>query len=272
MSTDKFCPPLPPASGEDPALEQTRAALAPTLEATAAILPWVATPRPPRFDPKLDARWQDASNKLAEAWAARYRIGPEHIRPPVFELCAIALELADVDCLRLTEALATASDLLEQPGSLDNPRLTAALAACIECLIEPDGLEHPLFPERARTLAARLEKAGEPTPNSVRTPTLDRLFLTEADECLDRLHEAFEVLPADAYGAREAALHIAQAAEPLELNHIVNLAHRLALLLSAPPGQHTTLDADVVREEALALIEKLEIATSEIAADLSTAY
>ena len=132
---------------------------------------------------------------------------------------------------------------------------------------DPEGLEHPAFPERARTLAARLEKCGEPAINSVRSPTIDRLFLAEGVECVDRLHEAFEVLPADAYGAREAALHIAQAAEPLELDSIVNLAHRLALLLSPHAGNHHQLDADAVREEALALIEKLEIAIAEIAAD-----
>lgn len=47
-------------------LEETRAALAPTLEATAAILPWLAKPQPLRFDEKLNQRWIAACDSLAQ--------------------------------------------------------------------------------------------------------------------------------------------------------------------------------------------------------------
>ena len=67
-------------------LEETRAALAPTLEATAAILPWVARPKKPRFDAKLNARWIAAGRRLAAAWSARHGGGrhrmPERSRWP----------------------------------------------------------------------------------------------------------------------------------------------------------------------------------------------
>ena len=95
-------------------LEETRAALAPTLEATAAILPWVARPKKPRFDAKLNARWIAAGRRLAAAWSERHGGGANDIRPAIFGLYAIAIETADTHCLRLGEALASAADRLEE--------------------------------------------------------------------------------------------------------------------------------------------------------------
>ena len=53
-------------------LAESRAALAPTLDATAAILPWVAKARPARFDPKLNERWIAAGKRLYQAWSDRH--------------------------------------------------------------------------------------------------------------------------------------------------------------------------------------------------------
>src|SRR5690349_17794701 len=94
-------------------LEETRSALAPTLEATAAILPLLAKPKELRFPPELAKRWQTVCGRLAVAWSERHGDGLADLRPAVFELCSVALELGDRDCLRLAEALASATDRLE---------------------------------------------------------------------------------------------------------------------------------------------------------------
>lgn len=208
-------------------LEETRAALAPTLEATAAILPWLAKPRPPRFDSALNQRWIDAGRRLGAAWSNRHRQGTADVRPAIFALYGVALETADAGCLRLGEALAGAADHLEQREM--PPRLIAALTACIECLSEADGLEHEAFASRAGHFAQRLEAALAPDPNaSQRSPVLDRLFAEEAGEHIDQMRDALLVLPPDAYALKSAAAQIAQQAEHLELYGIMDQARQLA--------------------------------------------
>lgn len=93
-------------------LAESRAALAPTLDATAAILPWVAKPRPARFDPTLNERWI-AAGASTKPRSDRHSLRGGRSRPAIFKLYAVALDTADSDCLRLGEALASAADRLE---------------------------------------------------------------------------------------------------------------------------------------------------------------
>lgn len=208
-------------------LEETRAALAPTLEATAAILPWVAKPAKLRFEAKLNQRWIAACKRLAEAWSARHEHGDEEVRPAIFTLYGIALESGDADCLHFGEALASAADALETAnGPISH--LIAALSASIECFNEPGGLENPLFGERARHFAQRLESSRNNTGRySPRSPVLDQLFVSEAGERLERLHDALDALPPDAYALKLEAQELAQQAEHLELFGIVHLCRQL---------------------------------------------
>lgn len=207
-------------------LEESRAALAATLDATAAILPWVAKSRPPRFDAKLNQRWLDGCNRLDQAWSARHGTGEDDIRPAIFNLYAIALETADGDCLRLGEALAGAADRLEDGDP--SPRLIAALTGTIECLHEPAGLEHDAFAERARHFAERLESSASAQNDSERSPVLDQLFVDEAHEQLDLLRDALAALPPDAYALTTEALKLAQHAEMLEIWGAMHLARQFA--------------------------------------------
>ncbi|KXB31089.1 hypothetical protein AT959_10370 [Dechloromonas denitrificans] len=236
-------------------LEETRAALAPTLEATAAILPWVAKPRPLRFAEALNERWIAACRNLATAWSARHHAETDSVRPAVFALYGIALESADTDCLRLGEALASAADGLE---GVPPARLIAALSATIECFDEASGLEHVLFAERARHFAERLEGCLSPGGQALeRSPVLDRLFVSEARERLERLHDALAALPLDAYALKIEAGELAQQAEHLELYGILHLCHQL---LQAIPSQGgiDQQESATVRQGLLAILHQLE--------------
>lgn len=234
-------------------LEETRAALAPTLEAVAAILPWLAKPRELRFDPALNQRWIAASQQLSQAWAARFGEGSGAIRPAIFALYGVALESADVDCLRLGEALASAADRLEtgNPGA----RLIAALAACVESLDDAGGLEHPLFPERASHFAQRLEANAMPgAATETRSSVLDRLFVSEAAESLERMHDALALLPPDAGTLQQVASELAQAAENIELFGIMHLARQLAESTNA---ESTDLEDESARARIKASLQQL---------------
>lgn len=240
-------------------LDETRAALAPTLEATASILPWVR-PRAPRFPVELAERWQEACTALARAWSGRPDAG---LRPAVFALYAVALELNDGDCLRLAESLAGAADALESSEGADSPRLFAAISATLEGLADAEGLEHPAFPERARHFAARLERdARAPREAAPRSPVLDRIFAGEAAEGIERMREALHLIPPDAYAVKLAADEIRRQAETLELDGIAALASRLAPLICSRAGEHTDLDEGAARAEVEALISQLENAVA----------
>lgn len=244
-------------------LEATRAALAPTLEAAAAILPWVVKPLVPRFPPALSERWQAAWAALADAWAGRHGSGFASLRPTVFALYGVAIELGDGDCLRLAESLATATDRLDTDEGCANPRLVAAISAALECFADPGGLEHEAFPERARHFAFRLERCAtvEVTPRQ-RSAVLDRLFVEEAGECLERMADAFAVLPPDAYGMKAAATDLARLAESLEIGEIAEAAGRLVRLLTLRAGEHFDLDAPASRTAAQALVADLHTAVA----------
>ncbi len=236
-------------------LDSTRAALAPTLQATADILPLVAKARESRFPPEKVERWQTAATRLNTAWSGRYGEPGADLRPAVFALCAEALELGDADCLRLTEALAGATDLLEDPARQDDARLLAAITATCECLTEENGLEHPAFSERARHLAERLEQSQKPP--AARNPTLDAIFVDEAMEQIALMHEALELLPPDAYAIRTAAEEIETLAEPLDLPDLIDRARLVAARLFSRNGQQSDLDDPAVHDELLRRIDFL---------------
>src|SRR5574343_888926 len=241
-------------------LEESRAALAPTLDATAAILPWVEKPRPLRFDEKLNQRWVEGGIRLASAWSNRHDHGNDEIRPAIFSLYAIALETGDSDCLRLGEALAGAADRLEE----DNPppRLIAALTGTSEALIDPSGLEHALFAERAQHFAGRLESAAK-SEASERSAVIDQLFVDEAHEQLDLLHDALAALPPDAYVLTTEALKLAQQAEILELWGIMHLARQFAECV----GQHgSELDSTDARGALIEILQALDSAVAAVGA------
>jgi hypothetical protein len=240
-------------------LEGTRAALAPTLEATAAILPWVAKPRKARFDPKLNERWIAAGKRLASAWSERHGAGAEDVRPAIFGLYAIALETADTDCLHLGEALASAADRLEE--NVLPPRLIAAMSAAIECLSEADGLEHRAFPERASHFARRLEASAAMASTDERSAVLDQLFVDEASEQLQIMHDALAALPPDAYAMTTEALKLAQQAELLEIWGVMHLARQLSDCINRNAAD---LDSNTVRTEIQKLLKELGAAIATV--------
>lgn len=196
-------------------------ALAPTLAATAAVLPWLARPAAPRFPAQLNQRWREAGRQLHAQWAARHAGGD--IRPALFALYAAAVDSGDTECLQLAEALAEAGDHLDAPPS---PRLSAALSATAEFLADPAGLEQNNFAERARHFAQRLRDAGR-QPGS-RSPLLDQLFVDEALERVERMRDGLAVLPADAYALTNEASGLAEQAAELELWGVMHLARDFA--------------------------------------------
>ena len=239
-------------------LEETRAALAPTLEATAAILPWVAKPQKLRFDAKLNERWIAAVKRLADAWSERNSSAADDIRPAIFSLYAIAIETADADCLRLGEALASAADLLED--SAPAPRLIAAISATIESLNEADGLEHVAFTTRASHFAGRLENTTNAPDASDRSALLDQLFVDEAFEQIQLMRDALAALPPDAYALTTESLKLAQQAELLEIWGIMHLARQLSETISRHAAN---LDSAPLMAQ---LEDQLGVLTSAIAA------
>lgn len=251
-------------------LDATRAALAPTLQAAAAILPLIAKARQPRFPPEKAAHWQATCERLATAWNGRHQEAGKDLRPAIFALCAQAVELADADCLRLAEALASATDVLEDPERQQDARLAAALSAASEALCEENGLEHPSFNERARYLAQRLEQSLTPAAHAIRNPTLDRLFVGEAEEQLENMYEAFDLLPPDAYAIKTAAEEIAALTEPLELFDIMDRARLIIVRLSPGQGENIDLDDPATHDDVLQRIALLEAAIAEIEVSRAT--
>ena len=245
-------------------LDATRAALEPTLRAVADILPLIAKAREPRFSPELAARWQSGCQQLEQAWNDRHCGGLADFRPAIFELCAIAIELNDADCLQLSEALASASDLLEDPQRCDEARLLAAISATCECLNMDDGIEHPLFIERAKHLTERLHNSAAFDNADGCNPALLRIFLSEAQDRLQSMHEAFDLLPPDAYAIKTAAEEIAQLAEPLELFDIIDRSRILMVRLTPRPGENLDLDDQETRDHVLDRIALIEEAIAEI--------
>lgn len=243
----------------DEDFDATRAALAPTLEAAAAVLPWLSTPKPARFDDKLNQRWISACNKLKTVWGERYEVGEEGLRPAIFSLYGIALETADGDCLHLGEALASYADHLEAAPA--TPTMIAALSATIETLCEPAGLEHLAFPERARHFTQRLESAiTSSNTENPRSSVLDQLFVGEALERIELMQDALAALPPDAYALKIEALAIATQAEHLALYGIMHLAKQLASKINTD----TDLDSPTTRQAVETLLAALNEAIAAV--------
>lgn len=210
----------------DEDLAGTRAALASTLAATAAILPWLAKERPPRFAVEINQRWIAAARNLAAAWSARQDEDWGALRQAIFVLYGVALDSRDADCLALGEALASAADRLDAGAAPTH--LLAALSATSECLTETTGLEHDAFPQRARHFARRLLAAVEQATDQQRSQLIDRLFATEVSERLALMREALDALPPDAVMIKDEALLIAEQAEQIELYGLMDLARQIA--------------------------------------------
>lgn len=242
----------------DDDLAGTRAALAPTLAATAAILPWLAKEHPPRFPVELNQRWITAAQNLAATWSVRQGDDWRRFRQAVFDLYVVALDSHDTDCLALGEALASAADRLD--GGAAPGYLMAALSATTECFIEATGLEHEAFPQRARHFTQRLLVAVEQPTDQKRSPLIDRLFAAESRDRLLLMREALDALPPDAVMIKCEALLIAEQAELIELYGVMDLARQIAGHIDAAIDlEHTanrTTIADALRrlDEAVAVI------------------
>lgn len=231
-------------------LAASRAALAATLDATAAILPWVARPTPPRYSPELNRRWLNACQQLAAAWSARHQYGTSSLRPIIFSLYGMALESKDANLLALGEALASCADSFEQaPPSL---RLTAAFSATVECLDDPSGLEHEALGERIRHFTQRLSNTlRAPEAGS---PMIDRLFLDEACEQLENMRAALAALPVDAYTLAHESAELSLRAEQLEQWQILLVAQAITRLLRQSGNQ---LDQGDVHQRMSHLLDLL---------------
>ena len=237
-------------------------AVASAQEATAAILPWLAKPQKLRFPPDLNTRWIAACQRLHCAWAERHSLCEDDIRPAIFALYSLTLESADVDCLRLGEALACAIDCLEAEAV--PPRIVAALSACIECLIEDGGLEHPAFVERIQHFAERLEKcAATAKQTSDRSAVIDRLFVAETHERLERMQDALAALPPDGAALLVETGELLEHAEHLALYGMIHAARRLEkTLLQA--SKHNSLESETIRAHVLSQLTALAQLTDTV--------
>ncbi|MDD2664960.1 MAG: hypothetical protein PHD19_14510 [Dechloromonas sp.] len=235
------------ADGED--FEASRAALAPTLDAAADLLPWLARPAPPRFPEELNRRWCAAARQVADDCAGRHR--GRDPRSALFALYAVAVDSADAGCLALLEALAGAGDRWDEPEL--PPRLVAALAATGEFLADPAGLEQPNFPERCRHFTQRLQQALR-DGDAIRSTLIDRLFVGEAEDRLETMRDALAALPPDAYALKCEAEAVAEQAAQLELWGIMRLAREAAGLAAqiGDPDDEAALSAAAAKLDELA--------------------
>jgi hypothetical protein len=243
-------------------LDETRAALAPTLEATAAILPWVSKPQPVRFPPELNKRWEAACKELAERWAERHQLGATSVRSSIFSLMNVALESRDVDCLHLAETLASVADKLEE-GAPD-ARLVAALTATCEALLEANGLENSAFISRAQHFSQRLSQCLLPSHKpGIRSDILDQLFVHDSEERLERMREALIVLPVDIYALQIESQGMVQQALEIDMYGIVHLGRQLVnyVALMNEAGER---EQERARDEISALLDTISQALAAI--------
>lgn len=221
-------------------LAATRAAMAPTLNATASILPLLASTREARFAPQLNQRWLATVANLNIDWGSRHQTGEVAVRPGVFALYQLALESGDTDCLHLAEALASVIDRIEDVGP--TPRMVAAFSACLETLGDPAGLEHEAFSARAQHFAERLTSvAGESVEAAARSAVIDRLFVGESEDKVGQMRDALAALPPDAYALKTLSAQIAQEAEQIGMYGIMHLARQLNRAIG--DGAHLELTA-----------------------------
>jgi hypothetical protein len=192
---------------------------------------------------------------LQTAWTERHSAGEEFIRPAVFALYSLTLETADVDCLRLGEALASAIEYLDEESV--PPRIVAALSACFECLTEADGLEHPAFAERIQHFAARLEKcAATAKIQGERSAVIDRLFVAETHERIERMNDALAALPPDGESLLAETSELIEHAEHLALFGMIHAARQLQRILQQA-HIHNSLESETIRAHVLSQLDAL---------------
>ncbi|MEY2632971.1 MAG: hypothetical protein RIR00_1625 [Pseudomonadota bacterium] len=230
-----------------------RAKLAPTLEATVALLPLVAREQPSRYTPEQQHNWQVAVSQLRDACLLRLQPGLGELRRAVFALCGNALNLGDADALRLVEALAGAMDKLDGANELP-AGLAAALAACLEILEEKGQLDSPRFPERVDYMVQRLKNSADPLVGG-RSPALVRIFISEASECLESLHQALEGLPPDGDSLQLTLQELGVLADAADYPSIAELAHAIVEALT---GHEHELVIETVRATVLRLLACLD--------------
>lgn len=243
-------------------LEESSMAVASAQEATAAILPWLAKPQKLRFPPALNTRWIAACQYLHDAWTERHSAAEDNIRPAVFALYSLTLETGDIDCLHLGEALASAIDCFEEEAV--SPHIVAALSACCECLIEGEGLEHPAFAERIQHFALRLEKsAATAKETNVRSTVIDRLFVAETHERLERMHDALAALPPDGKLLLIETGELIEHAEHLSLYGMIHAARQLLQTLQQA-STHNSLESETIRAHVLSQLVALRKLTDTV--------
>lgn len=331
------------------------APLAETLAKTAAILPFVTTPAAPRFSAEASEAWDAASQTLQRAWSDRYQVGWAPFRAAIFSLCGAALKLEEPQFLRLSEALASATDRIDDEDPQPPGHLVAAIAATLECMAERDFLEHTALYARLDLFSGRLEKATEletqaqlarrpppppvteirfpqpsPVPSETQpkspiidfmrslhqkaadnglavseplrplgdlpfedlstpeegfpvdaialasthlevrelppSPTLVKLFEDDADEKIEDMRSALEVVPPEGKLLSRVARDLEQLADSLGLAGLAKQAHRLADMVDRMDAQ--TLDQDFVRADLLAIIQCMQDQVGAVAMGL----
>ncbi len=207
-------------------LAESRPAFAATFENAASLLPLLGKEAPTRFSPQLNERWQHASQRLAECWATNVGTNPCAIRADTVALMVLAIETGDADCLQLTDTLTSVADHLELHPLTS--KLRAAVSTTCDVLQESSGLENPRLSERLRHCSQRLQQAMRASAKpGERSDVLDRLFVEDSQERLERMRDALDVLPIDIYALELDTSELIQHAEQIEMWGIYHLARQL---------------------------------------------
>ena len=185
--------PNPPEEQENN--EAIDPALRDTLNATAELLPFLEQQKTPRFTPAQHQRWSELSRQLDIAWQAQQKGQQVTCREEATALVELALELNDVACLLLAEAIADAASAAETPSLLAAPIFRAAFNAALEILAAPDGPEQRALDDKARHIAERLSHAKWNAHTPPLVPPSARWFAEDAQEHLIDLQAALDALP-----------------------------------------------------------------------------
>jgi HPt (histidine-containing phosphotransfer) domain-containing protein len=189
------------------------------------------------LDPEAVGRWEGAGAVVATAWAGRHQAGLAAFRSAVINLCGVAVDLDLPEALHFAEALATVADRADEPEIFDDPRLQAAVAAALEVLAEPGTVKRKVFTSQVDNLsgrlAAALEEAGLPTEGRlIVSRTLYQMFVGEAHESLQHLHDELATLHPLVGEMAEAATALADNAATIDLAAVRDLALALASALA----------------------------------------
>jgi hypothetical protein len=216
------------------------------------------------LDAEAVGRWELAAAAVASAWNGRHQAGLAGFRSAVIQLCGVAVDLELPEALRFAEALATVADRTDEPAIFDDPRLQAAVAASLEVLAEPGTVKRKVFPSQvdhlSGRLAAALEEAALPAEGRlIVSRTLYQMFVGEAHESLQHLHDELDTLHPLVGEMAEAATALADNAATIDLAAVRDLALALA---SALARFESPLNVEVPAERqlvtmALATLEQM---------------